>query len=563
MGQRPKASGHQSIRGAVPLNTIIMKKIISVIAILTLICVKAAAINVKSKIKDVTIYQQNARITREASVSIPAGITEIVMEDLTSSILQNSLQVDIKGKAILLSATSRINYMFGQKESPRIKVLQDSLELVDNEMNWLQNQKIVYQGEERVINENNKLGSEQEGLNVEELKQLVIFYRSRLFEVKEEILKIDKKLQELRLVKSRIQNQLSELNSTRNKPTGEVIINVSSNISTKIDLRLSYLTPNAGWSPVYDIRADGTDKPLKLIYKANVYQKTGYDWEDVKLTVSTGNPSVDNNRPILYPWYIDFYVPPVVIGYGAKQSQLKSAERSQMMQLNIAQDVLEAEKLEEIVEMPEYRVSETTSQMAAEYNIEVLQDIPSDGKEHLVAMMEYKPEADFTYHTVPKLSDGAFLLAKVPDYGQYNLLPGQANLFFQGMYVGQSTINPVTTADTLLVSLGRDNKISVKRNQLKDFTKKQVIGGNIKETKGYEIFVRNNNIFPVNLELLDQIPISKNKEIEVQLEDNGGAQYSEDYGRLLWKLDLKSGQTQNIRFVYSVKYPKDKKIRGL
>jgi uncharacterized protein (TIGR02231 family) len=542
-------------------NSIIMRRIISVIAILALICVKATAINVKSELKEVTIYQQNAKISREAMVSIPAGITEIVMEDLTSSILQNSLQVDIEGKAILLSATSRINYMFDQKESPRIKELKDSLELVDSEIYWLQNQKIVYQGEEKVINENNKLGSEQEGLDVEELKQLVIFYRSRLFEVKKEILKIDKKIQELKLVKSRIQNQLSELNSTRNKPTGEVIINVSSNISTKIKLKLSYLTPNAGWSPVYDIRADGTDKPLKLIYKANVYQKTGYDWKDVKLTVSTGNPTVDNNRPILYPWYIDFYVPPTGLSY--KQSQLKSAERSQMMQINIAQEALAREELGEVAEMPEYIVSETTSQMAAEYKIEVLQDIPSDGKEHLVAMMEYKPDADFTYHTVPKLSDGAFLLAKVPDYGQYNLLPGQANLFFQGMYVGQSTINPVTTADTLLVSLGRDNKISVKRNQLKDFTKKQVIGGNIKETKGFEIFVRNNNVFPVNLEVLDQIPISKNKEIEVQLEDDGGAEYTEDYGRLLWKLNLNSGQTQNLRFVYSVKYPKDKKIRGL
>jgi uncharacterized protein (TIGR02231 family) len=538
-----------------------MKKIISVVVIMALFFTKAASINVKSGIKEVTIYQQNAKITREATVSIPAGISEIIMEDLTSSIMQNSLQVDIEGKAILLSATSRINYMFGQKESPRIKELRDSLELVDNEMFWLQNQKIVYQGEEKVINDNNKLGSEQEGLNVEELKQLVTFYRSRLLEVKKEILRIDKKIQELKLVKSRIQNQLSELNSSRNKPTGEVIINVSSNISTKIDLRLSYLTPNAGWFPVYDIRAAGTDKPLKLVYKANVYQKTGYDWKDVKLTISTGNPTVDNNRPILYPWYIDFYVPPVGLSY--KQSQLKSAERSQMMQLNIAQEALELEALDETVEMPEYRVSETTSQMAAEYNIEVLQDIPSDSKEHLVAMMEYKPDADFTYHTVPKLSDGAFLLAKVPDYGQYNLLPGQANLFFQGMYVGQSTINPVTTADTLLVSLGRDNKISVKRNQLKDFTKKQVIGGNIKETKGYEIFVRNNNVFPVDLEILDQIPISKNKEIEVQLEDNGGAEYIEDYGKLLWKLSLESGQTRNIRFVYSVKYPKDKKIRGL
>ncbi|UCH14168.1 MAG: DUF4139 domain-containing protein [Bacteroidales bacterium] len=539
-----------------------MKNLITLTAILTLLSVKAYAINVKSEIKEVTIYQRNAKITRESTVSIPAGITEILMEDLTSSILQNSLQVDIEGRAILLSATSRINYMTHQKESPRIKELKDSLELVNNEINWLQNQRAVYQGEEKVINENNRLGSEQEGLSVDELEQLVSFYRSRLLEVKREMLKIDKKIKDLKLVKSRIQNQLNELSSTRNKPTGEIIINVSSNISTKIGLKISYLTPNAAWSPVYDIRADGTDKPIKLIYKANVYQQTGYDWKDVKLTISTGNPTVDNNRPILYPWHIDIYVPPPPTAYGTKQRQLKSAEQSQMMQLNIAQEV-EFDDLDAEAEMPLYMVTETTSQMAAEYNIEVLQDIPSDGKEHLVAMKEYEPEADFTYHTVPKLSDGAFLLAKVPDYGQYNLLPGKANLFFQGMYVGQSTINPVTTADTLLVSLGRDNKISVKRNQLKDFTSKQVIGGNVKEIKGYEIFVRNNNVFPVNLEVLDQIPISNNKDIEVKLEDNGGADYIEDYGKLLWKLDLNAGQTKNLRFVFSVKYPKDKKIRGL
>ena len=90
-----------------------------------------------------------------------------------------------------------------------------------------------------------------------------------------------------------------------------------------------------------------------------------------------------------------------------------------------------------------------------------------------------------------------------------------------------------------------------------------MIGGNIKELKGYEIIVRNNNVFPVDVEVLDQVPISKNKDIEVQLEDNGGAEYNSDYGKLLWKLNLKAGQSRNIRFIYSVKYPKDKKIQGL
>jgi uncharacterized protein (TIGR02231 family) len=537
-----------------------MKRIIPVILILTVVSLNSHAINVKSEIKEVTIYQQNAKITRSAIVNITKGNTEILLEDLTNSIQQNSLQVDIKGRAILLSATTRINYMYGKKETPRIKELNDSLDLITNKINWLHNQKNVYQGEERVIHDNNKLGSEQKGMSVDELEQLVMFYRTRLFEIKKEILRIDKEVRELNLVKSRIQNQLNELNSTRNKPTGEVILNVTANAPEKIELVFSYLTHSAGWHPVYDIRANGTDKPLKLIYKANVYQKTGYDWKDVKLTVSTGNPTVDNNRPILYPWYIDFYIPPPPVAF--MDSKQKSAQRSQMMQLNVAQEALE-EITVKGPGMPEYEVTPATSQMTAEYIIEVLQDIPADGKYHLVAMKDYELSASYTYHTVPKLNDGAFLLAKVADYGQYNLLPGQANLFFEGMYVGQSTINPVTTADTLLVSLGRDNKVSVKRNRLKDFTSKQIIGGNIKEVIGYEIFVRNNNKFAIDLEILDQIPLSKNKEIEVQLNDNGGADYMEDYGKLLWRLRLNAGQTEKVKFIYSVKYPKDKRIQGL
>ncbi len=538
-----------------------MDRLIPFTLILAFISLNSLAVNIKSDIREVTIYQKNAKITRSAVINISAGNTEIVLEDLTSSIRQNSLQVDIKGKAILLSATSRINYMYGMKESQRARELNDSLELLTRETNWLQNQKSVYQGEERVINDNNKLGSERTGMSVDDLKQLVMFYRTRLFEIKKEILRIDEEVKELKLVMYRIQNQLNELNSSRNKPTGEIILNVSANVPAKIELMISYLTPSAGWYPVYDIRASGTDKPLKLIYKANVYQKTGYDWNDVKLTVSTGNPTVDNNRPILYPWYIDFYVPPPITQqYGGMQ---KSAARSQMMQLNVAQEALAESEVDETAGMPEYEVTQTSGQMTAEYSIDVLQNIPADGKEHLVAMKEYELDAGFTYHTVPKINDGAFLLARVADYGKYNLLPGQANLFFEGMYVGQSTLNPVTTADTLLVSLGLDNKVLVKRNRLKDYTSKQVIGGNIKETMGYEIFVRNNNVFAINLEVLDQVPLSKNKEIEVQIDDKGGANYIEDYGKLLWRLKLDPGQTQKIKFVYSVKYPKDKIIQGL
>ena len=198
--------------------------------------------------------------------------------------------------------------------------------------------------------------------------------------------------------------------------------------------------------------------------------------------------------------------------------------------------------------------------MSAEYKIEIAQDIPSDGKNHIVAIQQYELNSSFTYHSVPKLDKGAYLIAKVANYGKFNLLPGPSNLFFEGMYIGQSFLNPVTTVDSMLLSLGQDNKISIKRTQLQDFTAKQVIGGHVKESRGFEISVRNNNSFPIEIEVMDQVPISKTKEIEVKAEDLGGANYDENFGSLLWTLKLKPGETRIVKFSYSVKYPKDKTV---
>ncbi len=533
-----------------------MKKVFALSVILFILITTALAKEYSSDIKAVTLYQSRAKITREASLTVSPGTNEIVLGRLTSTLQQSSLQVEIEGRAILLSATTRINYLSEQKVTQQIKVLQDSLELINNKINWLQNQKTVYQGEERLILENQQLGSEQEGMRIDDLKQLTSFYRERLMEVKKYILDITKNTTKLNTQKNSIQQQLNELNASKNIPTGEVLLTISANSSVRIKIHFSYIATNASWTPVYDIRSESSDDPVKIVYKANVKQNTSLDWKEIQLNISTGTPATNNNRPILYPWFIDFYSPQLK-NTAAKR---KSAAAPQM------QEVYAADKemyIEEERPAPEYSVSVSSNQMTSEYKIETPQTIPSDGKSHLVCMKEYELQAKYAYHTVPKLNDGAFLLAKIVDYGQYNLLPGKANLFFEGMYVGESSINPHTTSDTLLISLGRDNKINVKRNQLKDFSKKQVVGGNIKVEKGYEILVRNNNTFPVSLEVLDQVPISKKKEIEVTLEEKDGAIYLEDSGKLKWNLKLTPGETKTIRFVFSVKYPKGKNIPGI
>ncbi|MCP4438258.1 MAG: DUF4139 domain-containing protein [Aureispira sp.] len=196
-----------------------------------------------------------------------------------------------------------------------------------------------------------------------------------------------------------------------------------------------------------------------------------------------------------------------------------------------------------------------------EFELDLKHDIPSDGEQHIVKVKEHDMSVVYEYHSVPKLDKAAFLLAKITDYGQYNLLPGKANIFFEGTFLGQSFINAQVTTDTMLLSLGRDEQINIKREKLQDLTTKKVIGMNTKENITYEIVVRNNKKREIDIDILDQIPISKNENLEVKIIDMNKADYHEPYGSLRWKLKVPAGQSKKIKFSYMLKYPKSKSIR--
>lgn len=515
-----------------------------------------------SEIKKVVVYRQGAKISRMTTATVSPGNQEIILDNITSSIDANSLLVNIKGSAILLSASVRTNFLGYQTLPVRIKQLKDSLEIISDKIDWLNIEQAIYMGEEKLIAENQKIVNEEEKVTATDIAQLADFYRKRLTSIKKKSYQNNIELRKLKDKMKRIEQQLNELQYRKGQKMGEVVLNISAEQTTKITINFSYLTRNAGWSPLYDIRCKGIKDPIDLLYKANVYQNTGYEWKGIDLAISTGNPTVNNERPIMHPWYINFF-DPVVVGYGTqKKSARVAAPATSNVYLDAEESFEVADELPEAAVVP-FQVTQTTNQMAVEYEIKVKQDIPSDGKEHIVPISKYELPASYSYHTVPKLDQHAYLLAKVGDYNQYNLLPGNTNIFFEGMFIGRSYLNPEVTSDSLVVSLGRDDRISVKRNLLKDYTSKKVVGSNRTELKGYEIIIRNNKNQPVFLEVLDQVPISQNKEIEVKIEEQEGAVYKADYGSLLWKIELAQGDTKKIRFVYSVKYPKDKQVGGL
>ena len=193
-----------------------------------------------------------------------------------------------------------------------------------------------------------------------------------------------------------------------------------------------------------------------------------------------------------------------------------------------------------------------------EYTIAMPMSMPSDGKEYNLVIGGESVKAEYEFHATPKLDRDAFLVAKVTNWQDYDLLDATAGIFYEGTFTGKTRLSASLATDTLDISLGRDKSIMIERKKVKDFTSSQLLGSNRTVQRAWEINLRNNKKQAVTLVVFDQYPISKEKDIEVSLTDDGGAKVNKETGILEWKIKLEPGQLKKLTFKYSVKYPKER-----
>jgi uncharacterized protein (TIGR02231 family) len=201
-------------------------------------------------------------------------------------------------------------------------------------------------------------------------------------------------------------------------------------------------------------------------------------------------------------------------------------------------------------------VTETFQPTTQAYLIEKPYTIPSDGKLRLVEIKAESIPAKYQYFAVPKLDRDAFLTAHFTDWQDLNLMPGEASLYFEGAYLGKSLIDPAGGQDTMTISLGRDKNVQIKREKLKTFSKKQFLGNDITQSREYEIVVTNNKRQPIDITILDQIPVSTQKQLEVIKTEYKGGSINEQSGQITWNERIEPRKSTTLKLAYAVKHPK-------
>ena len=510
-----------------------------------------------AKIKSATIYSNSAELNHTASATIPSGTSEIVIKNVADYVNENTIQIGAPANVTVLSVQFTRNFISEyeiDESNPMIKRVRDSIMLIEKEMGKIANEKVSYSKTIDLLDKNQNVAGQNSGLNVTELIKLVDYYRAKRNELSNLVDTLIEKENKLKDKLSKLNSKL-ELNTQKQEKTsqGKLVLQVMTDAASSVNLDINYITANASWSPFYDLRADNINSPINLMYKAKVVQNTGIDWKKVKLTLSSGNPNQNNTAPILQAWFLR-YGYPRTYGYDNSNAKLNTVVVSGYMKKDKA-------------EMDESSISNYTTinenQLNISFDIDIPYDILSNGKAHSVALKDLKLPATYKYYAVPKVEKEAFLLAEISEYSKFNLLPGEANIIFEGMYVGKTMINPNQTSDTLNLSMGRDKKIAIKREKIVDKSGTKFLSGYKEQTFTYDITVKNNKKEAIEMLLKDQYPISTDKEIIIELLDNGKAKVNTETGILTWDVKLGAGETKKYRISYKVKYPKDKFIDNL
>lgn len=576
---------------------------------------------VPSVLKEAIVYRVGAELQHSAKASLQQGNNELVIEGISNRVDINSIRIGTEGKLTILSVEFSNDYLKPAFKTVLVKKLEDSLELLNRELARLQVQIKTSKELLDLLKANRQIGGTQTGTSVTELMKMMDYYKNKSLELESDISAYREKETKLTEQVSKIKLQIAEEEQKNTRSTGKLLLQVLSPLAGTYNFTISYLTPSAFWNAAYDLRAESINKPINITYKAKLVQTTGIDWKNVKLSLATSSPNQQGTAPIFQTWFLGYINPVarmesgmmntipsmlsgkvagvavaddalelsssvrvrgaaslnsksqplyIVNGEAVSEEEFNKIDRNNILKIEVVKDanatavygsraangvivVTLKNGLEDYVTMSDNELNVT-------FAIELPYDVPSNGKEQQVILREFSTPSFYKYYSAPKLDRESYLLAEISDWEELNLLPGEANIIFEGTYIGKTYIDPGSTLDTLNLTMGSDKRVVVKREKLKDFSSVKFLGNNKKQTFTYEITVKNSKKEKIEMILKDQFPLSTNKDIEVELLESTEAAISNELGVLTWKLQLEPGQSKKLRLSYSIKYPKDRVI---
>jgi uncharacterized protein (TIGR02231 family) len=522
------------------------------------ICLSALADSAEtSKITEVTVYADRARVSREVTVKVPGGDSQFELTGLPGDLDENSVGITVRsGSAVIIRGMDVQREFLSENADARSLDLLKQLEQLQNQKRVLQSQKSVLEDKREFFRRLNTGGdrNDKQVLSSDELKKLYDLYSGELTAIANSSLELDATDRKLNPEIERIEKELGQL--SQKKEQHRIFVNVQSQSAAELRVELRYVVHNASWLPVYEARVDTLSGKVSLMYDAMIRQRTGEDWTKAGLTVSTARPGQNNQMPELEPKYLRFSQP---LPPAAPRSMALKSDKALSNATPTTNE--EAQEQDNLAKVESAQLE--SNGLTVTYQVALPVTVPSDGQAHRTNLSQIELSGNLSYVTTPGLEPAAFVKEHLTNTSLDPLLPGKVNLFRDGDLIGSLTLPQIAAGAEFDLFCGRDDAVKIEHKELVNRDADVGILSHRKQNqRKYQILIQNFRKNPIKLTVYDQIPVSQDNEITVT-----PGQYSikpagidKESGKISWNLDLAPSEKKTIEFDYTVEWPAGKTI---
>ncbi|MBH5368385.1 mucoidy inhibitor MuiA family protein [Bradyrhizobium glycinis] len=528
----------------------------------------AANVDATSTIDTVTVYPDGATVTRVISLDLASGDSTLVAKDFPLSLDPSSLRVEGEAGAKLTIGTIDAR---PPKAAPPV-----NLPELDKRIEALRDQRADLQGAIDSANARRKFAqhfaeASPAGLGEKGEARPIAEWRAAFAVVAEEVATADSAIRDATRKQRELDRQIAELEAERSaKPPSkvEVRIDVASAAATKATLRVTYAVRNARWVPLYDARLDTGAKDrkpqLELVRRAEVTQSSGEDWSNVTLGVSTVRISRGGSAPELGSLLAQYPQGPKPLALGTASDLARPAPMTRQAQSPAMAKIAEAaesrERADEQQAIAEIGDFQATFKIPGRVSLGA-----ADGAKSLRIASVNVP-ADLAVRAAPVLDPTAFLEASFKQTDDTTLLPGKVAIYRDGTFVGRGKITASAKDDIVRLGFGADDKVKIERAVLKrnEGSAGLLVTTSKTDERAFKTTIRNGHDFPIRVAIEDQLPVSENEDIVVEMLPSSTQPTANNIrdkrGVLEWSFDAKPGEIRDINFAWRIRWPKDKSM---
>lgn len=516
-----------------------------------------------SKITSVTVYTNGAQVQRSSSVKLTKGENKFFFKDLPDNIDKDNIQAAVTGGSAILKDVSYVSKEFTIDKNKEIQELENKIKELESQIEVFNLSLARIESEKKFIN----ILIQQFSSN-EKDKPLVVtpdlwnnlssLYRNNLEQFDQRWLDTINQKRKLDEQLVREQKTLKDLRSLKNQKQNFVQVVLESEEEKNIDLKITYLVQNASWYPVYDVRVDTAASNVNIAYQAMVTQRTGEDWKDVKLSISTAKPNISGVVPYLNPITVYKYIP--------SPPRMKSVNKKMDMEeatMSFSGGAVKDEE-NELNILPGSVESKGASVL---FVTSGSYDVPGNNFPVKVTVNHFNLPAEFIYETVPYESSYAYLKAKLKNKTDYPFLDGSANIFADNHFIAKSYLSFVAPDAEFEISLGIDEAVSIEFLNEKHADKKEGLFTNKKHKIGYEFLakIKNGRKQKINISMKQSLPKSQDADIQIELLEpqiKPGITI-DDSNIITWTFSMEPAEEKKVPLKFNIIYPIDISIGGL